>query len=353
VVVQCHGKEDMVCGSHFISSMPVTEFITKLDPPPPPAVLRAAETLHYRDFLTVCLIINKPDLFPDNWIYIHDPEAKVGRIQNFKNWSPAMVPDLTKSSVGLEYFCTEGDELWSMADADLIELGKREMDRIGLASYVDIEDGCVFRVPKSYPVYDSGYREHLARVREFVDGLENFQTIGRNGLHRYDNQDHAMLTGMLAVRNLLLGEKHDLWSVNTDQEYHEEIRDTIEESESRDVTQVLQQALSLAFPKLDRVALGLALGTTAGALLFLVTFALVLRGETVHSSPLGLLSQYFPGYNDVSIAGSVLGLAYGFIAGFIGGWGFAFLRNVAVFLTMALIHRRAERQLLRRLLEHF
>jgi len=226
------------------------------------------------------------------------------------------------------------------------------MDRIGLASYADIEDGCVFRVPKSYPVYDSGDREHLALVREFVDGLENFQTIGRNGLHRYNSQDHAMLTGMLAVRNLLLGEKHDLWSVNTDQEYHEEIRDTIEESEPRDVVQVLQQALSLAFPKLDRVALGLALGTTAGALLFLVTFALVLTGEGGHSSPLGLLSQYFPGYNDVNIAGSVLGLAYGFIAGFIGGWGFAFLRNVAVFLTMALIHRRAERQLLRRLLEH-
>lgn len=353
VVVSCQGKTAIVQGTHFISSMPITECLKKLDPPPPPAVLSAAETLHYRDFLTVCLIINQPDLFPDNWIYIHDPEVKVGRIQNFKNWSPDMVPDLTKSSVGLEYFCTEGDAFWTMADADLIEFGKRELDRIGLASYADIEDGCVFRVPKSYPVYDSGYREHLAVVREFVDGLENFQTIGRNGLHRYNNQDHAMLTGMLAVRNLVLGEKHDLWSVNTDQEYHEEIRDAIAESQVQDVAQVLQQAVSLAFQKLDRVALGLALGTTAGGLLFLVTLALVLGGRGVHSSPLQLLSQYFPGYNDVSIGGSVLGLVYGFITGFIGGWGFACLRNIAVFLTMALIHRRAEWQLLRRLLEHF
>jgi len=150
--------------------------------------------------------------------------VQVERIQNFKNWSSDMVPDLTKTSVGLEYFCTTEDALWNMSDADLIELGKREMDRIGLACYAEIEDGCVFRVPKSYPIYDAAYRDSLAIVRDFVDGLENFQTIGRNGLHRYNNQDHAMLTGMLAVCNLVMGKKYDLWSVNTDQEYHEEIR---------------------------------------------------------------------------------------------------------------------------------
>jgi len=353
VVVSCQGKTATVHGTHFISSMPITECIKKLDPPPPPAVLNAAETLHYRDFLTVCLIINKPNLFPDTWVYIHDPTVQVGRIQNFKNWSPDMVPDLTKSSVGLEYFCTEGDALWTMADADLIELGKREIDRIGLASYAHIEDGCVFRVPQAYPVYDSGYREYLAIVRGFVDGLENFQTIGRNGLHRYDNQDHAMLTGILAVRNLVVGEKHDIWSINTDQEYHEESRDAITEREAQDVAQVLQQVLPLAFPKLDRVALGLALGTTAGGLLFLVTLALAIGRNGGHSFPLQLLSQYFPGYNDVTIWGSVLGLVYGFLAGFIGGWGFACLRNIALFLTLALIHRRAEWRLLRRLLEYF
>jgi len=210
-------------GSDFISSMPITEFIKKLDPPPPVAVLEAANKLTYRDFLTVCLIVNKADLFPDNWIYIHDPSVQVGRIQNFKNWSPHMVPDSTKTSLGLEYFCTEGDWLWTMADEKLIELGKAELERIGLGKASLVEDGCVFRMPKAYPVYDSDYKSYLEIVRKFVDGLENFQTIGRNGLHRYNNQDHAMLTGMLAVRNLVLNQCNDLWNVNTDQEYHEEV----------------------------------------------------------------------------------------------------------------------------------
>lgn len=209
-------------GTDFLSSMPLTEFVKKMNPPPPREVLEAADKLTYRDFLTVCLIVQKPHLFPDNWIYIHDPSVKVGRIQNFKNWSSDMVPDQSLSSLGLEYFCQEGDSLWTMADADLVELGKRELEMTGLASAADIKDGCVFRVPKSYPVYDSQYGENLGILRAYVEKLENFQTIGRNGLHRYNNQDHAMLTGILAVRNLLLGEKNDLWSVNADQEYHEE-----------------------------------------------------------------------------------------------------------------------------------
>jgi protoporphyrinogen oxidase len=224
VIISRDGKQEAVKGTHFISSMPITEFLKKLDPLPPPAVRGAADNLKYRDFLTVCLIFNRPHLFQDNWIYIHDPGVKVGRVQNFKNWSPEMVPDPCKTSLGLEYFCNEGDELWSMPNADLIELGKKEMEQIGLAQAADVEDGCVFRVKHSYPVYDADYRTYLATIREFVDTLENFQTIGRNGLHRYNNQDHAMLTGMLAVRNLVRGEKNDLWSVNTDQEYHEEIR---------------------------------------------------------------------------------------------------------------------------------
>ena len=167
VVVSCNGHTESIQGTHFISSMPVTELIKKLDPPPPRPVQDAAGKLNYRDFLTVCLIVDRAELFPDNWIYIHDPSVKVGRIQNFKNWSPDMVPDPTKSSLGLEYFCTEGDSLWTKSDADLIELGKREVDRIGLARYAEIEDGCVFRVPKAYPVYDSDYREHLAVVRKY------------------------------------------------------------------------------------------------------------------------------------------------------------------------------------------
>jgi protoporphyrinogen oxidase len=348
LVISCNGHSETIRGTDFISSMPITEFVQKLDPPPSTAVLRAAEQLRYRDFLTVCLTVRQPHLFPDNWIYIHDPAVKVGRIQNFKNWSPEMVPDPTKTSLGLEYFCTEGDDLWNMADAELIELGRREVNRLGLANYADIDDGCVVRVPKSYPVYDSDYRDHLATLRTCVDGLENAQTIGRNGLHRYNNQDHAMLTGMLAVRNLTLGEQNDLWSVNTDQEYHEEIRGQTKPAVD-DIADVLQDALALAFPKLDRMAFGLSVGATAGLLLCLATLILVLQDGEVVGPTLGLLNQYFPGYS-VTALGSVLGLAYGFLSAFIGGWIFAFLRNAVVFIYMAAAHRRAERQLLRRFL---
>ena len=275
VTISRNSQKETIKGSHFISSMPVTEFIKKLDPSPPAAVLQAAEKIHHRDFLTVCLVVNKPDLFPDNWIYVHDPDVRVGRIQNFKNWSPDMVPDSTKTSLGLEYFCTEGGELWEMKDEDLIELGKREVDRIGLACYSDIVDGCVCRVPKAYPVYDSEYREYLAKVRDFVDGLENFQTIGRNGLHRYNNQDHAMLTGILAVRNLVRGEHNDLWNVNAEKEYHEEVHEKLDLEPS---LEMVKEALGEAFPKLDRLALGLSTGTVAGVLLFLATIFMVLKG---------------------------------------------------------------------------
>jgi protoporphyrinogen oxidase len=223
VIVASGGRQHAVAGGEFLSSMPITELVKQLDPPAPARVLKAAANLRYRDFLVVGLIVDRPALFPDNWIYVHDPGVRVGRIQNFKNWSPDMVPDLAKSSVGLEYFCSAGDDLWTMADADLIELGKHELERIGLASAATVEDGCVFRIPKAYPVYDSNYREQLEILKDFVEGLENLQTLGRNGLHRYNNQDHAMLTGMLAVRNLFEGRRHDLWSVNVDQDYLEEV----------------------------------------------------------------------------------------------------------------------------------
>jgi len=349
VVVRHDGVEELIRGTDFISSMPATEFIKALDPPAPPATLNAAARLTYRDFLTVVLIVNKPHIFEDNWIYIHDPGVHVGRIQNFKNWSPDMVPDPAKTSLGLEYFCTEGDAVWTMADADLVGLARREIDRIGLARSEDIVDGCVVRVEKAYPVYDSDYREYLGVVRQFIDGLENCQSVGRNGLHRYNNQDHAMLTGMLAVRNLVLGQRNDLWSVNTDQEYHEEIREQVTE---HDLEEVLEGALTQVFLKLDRVALGLSAGMVSGALLFLATLALVLKGGTVVGPTLGLLAQYLPGYT-VSAFGSALGLVYGFVTGFVGGWAFACFRNATVFIYVALMHRRAELQVLRRLLEYF
>jgi protoporphyrinogen oxidase len=351
LVVRCDGEERTVTATDFISSMPITEFVKKLDPPPPPEILQAASRLTYRDFLTVCLVVNRPDPFPDNWIYIHSPEVKVGRIQNFKSWSPDMVPDPAKSSLGLEYFCTEGDEVWTMSDVDLVALGKREVERIGLARQADVEDGCVVRVDKAYPVYDSDYREHLERLRSYVDGFKNFQTIGRNGLHRYNNQDHAMLTGMLAVRNAVLAEKHDLWSVNTDQEYHEEVRAEVG-VERHDLDQLVQTVVRQAFTKLDRVALGVSVGSTAGVLLFLATLVLVLKAGDVIGPRLGLLSQYFPGYT-VTPEGAALGLLYGFAVGFAGGWLVAALRNATLFLYLAVSQHRAERQILKRLLEYF
>jgi protoporphyrinogen oxidase len=346
-VVICHdGQQETIAGSDFISSMPLTEFIKKLDPAPPAPVLAAADKLTYRDYLTVCLIANKAETFPDNWIYVHDPSVQVGRIQNFKNWSPDMVPDQSKTSLGLEYFCTVGDELWNMSDADLVELGKREIDRVGLASYNDIEDGCVFRVPKAYPVYDSDYRSYLAVIRQYVDNLDNFQTIGRNGLHRYNNQDHAMLTGMYAVRNMLWGEKNDLWVVNADKEYHEEVR-AKPGVKVPDINEVVKDALAAVFPKVDSLALGLSVGATAGIILFLATVALLFKGGDVIGPNLRLLNQFFPGYR-ITPVGSVIGLFYGLLTGFVVGWLFATLRNASVYLYMAVFRRRTEFQALRK-----
>ena len=351
VVAGTGSAEIRLTGSHFISSMPITEFINKLDPPAPAEVLHAATKLHYRDFLTVCLIINKAELFPDNWIYIHDPSVQVGRIQNFKNWSPEMVPDPTKTSLGLEYFCTEGDALWNATDADLIEQAKREVDRTGLANYADVEDGCVVRVAKAYPIYDADYGDYLGEIRTFVDAFTNCHTVGRNGLHRYNNQDHAMLTGLLATRNLLAGEQHDLWAVNVDQEYHEEVR---EEGVTPKPVPVpgMGPLPGWAYAKLDRVASGIATGTMAGTLLCIATLILAVKGGTVVGPTLGLLNQYFPGY-EVTMAGAFIGLGYGLAAGYVGGWLFAFFRNAALFTSRALLYHRAERKVLRQLLDHF
>ncbi len=207
-------------GDHFISSMPIRELIEVMDPAPPEPVRRAALDFHYRDFLTVALIVRNKTMFPDNWIYIHDPTVKVGRIQNFKNWSPEMVPDPENTCLGLEYFCFEGDDLWNMADRDLVALGTREVAKLGLVDPNQVLDGTVVRMPKAYPVYDETYHRGLAGWREFLPQVPNLQLVGRNGMHRYNNQDHSMLTAILAARNVL-GANYDLWQVNVDSEYHE------------------------------------------------------------------------------------------------------------------------------------
>ena len=218
--VRLNGKKELFYGTDFISSMPVKELVQKFRPAVPGKVLEAASNLKYRDFLTVALVVNKAELFPDNWIYIHDPRVKLGRVQNYKNWSPHMVPDAGKTCLGLEYFCFEGDELWNMTDRELIEFGRREIEILGLVRYSDVEDGSVVRMPKAYPAYDSKYQEMLDIIRPFLDGISNLQLVGRNGMHRYNNQDHSMLTAMLAVENIY-GANHNLWNVNAEREYHE------------------------------------------------------------------------------------------------------------------------------------
>ncbi|HEX2964301.1 MAG TPA: NAD(P)/FAD-dependent oxidoreductase [Syntrophorhabdaceae bacterium] len=222
VSVEAHnGKgEYTICGDSFFSSVPLRSLIRLLDPPVPSEVSEAAEKLRYRAFMIVALVVDQPKVFPDNWIYVHSQHVKVGRIQNFKNWSPHMVPDSSRTCLGMEFFCDEGDDLWSMPDKELIALASKELEILGLAKAKDVEDGCVVRQPDAYPVYDPGYREKLLVIRRFLDGIENLQTIGRNGMHRYNNMDHSMLTGILAVRNIV-GEKHDLWQVNTDSSYNE------------------------------------------------------------------------------------------------------------------------------------
>ena len=213
----------LVTGSEFISSMPLRDLVRCMEPAAPEPVRQAAEKLKYRDFLIVALILDHPEPFADNWIYVHSPGQQVGRIQNFRAWSPELVPDAARTSIGMEYFCNAGSDLWSMSDASLIELAKRELAELGLAPASSVIDGTVIRQPKAYPVYDSGYDEALAVIKGWLDQFENLQVVGRNGMHRYNNQDHSMLTAMLAARNIL-GESHDLWSVNVERSYHEEFQ---------------------------------------------------------------------------------------------------------------------------------
>jgi protoporphyrinogen oxidase len=205
----------------IISSLPLREVVEMTSPPPPQEVLDAARGLRYRDFLTVALVVDGADLFPDNWIYIHEPSVRVGRIQNFRSWSPWMVPDPDKACVGLEYFCFAGDDLWTMTDDDLVALASDELERLQLSPKEKVERGYAIRVPKAYPIYDADYAERVATIRRWLDGIENLQQVGRNGLHRYNNSDHSMLTAMRAVDNLLAGSHHDIWEVNAESVYHE------------------------------------------------------------------------------------------------------------------------------------
>ena len=215
--------EVRIAADHVISSMPVRNLVQSLDPAPPKDIRSSGDGLRYRDFLVCALMLEGEDLFPDNWIYIHTPGVKVGRIQNFNNWSRAMIPDPGRTCLGLEYFCFEGDGLWTTSDEDLLALAREELDKLDIASGAPVKDGAVIRMPKAYPIYDSVYAEHLEQVRAHIDPISNLHQVGRNGMHKYNNQDHSMLTSVLTIENML-GAAHDIWAVNTDFEYHEEQR---------------------------------------------------------------------------------------------------------------------------------
>jgi protoporphyrinogen oxidase len=208
--------------SEVISSLPLRATVGLAGDAASPELRRAAQGLRYRDFLTVALVIDGEDLFPDNWIYIHEPGVTVGRIQNYRSWSPWMVPDQSKACVGLEYFCFSGDELWEMPDDALVELAKDELEQLGLAQRDKVERGFVTRVPLAYPMYDTDYAERVGAIREWLEGIGNLQQVGRNGLHRYNNSDHSMLTAIRAVENIQNGAEHDIWAVNAESVYHEE-----------------------------------------------------------------------------------------------------------------------------------
>jgi protoporphyrinogen oxidase len=226
---------------HVISSAPLRELIHCVKPAPKSDVLAAADSLRYRDFLTVALVVRPSNPFDDNWIYIHDPKVKVGRIQNFGSWSPEMIPDPKLACYGLEYFCFEGDGLWNSSDESLIELAKAELQQLGLVKPGDVLDGNVVRQPKAYPVYDDDYAKHVDIIRSELDQTyPNLHLVGRNGMHKYNNQDHSMMTALLVSRNILSGSKqYDVWCVNQDAEYHEESR-SVEDSTGRQVPRARQ-----------------------------------------------------------------------------------------------------------------
>jgi protoporphyrinogen oxidase len=216
------GEQRRVQADHVISSMPMSGLLKAMDPPPPAEVIAAADDLMYRDYLTVALIVPKEFSFPDNWIYIHDPGVKVGRIQNYGSWSPYLVKE-GRTCLGLEFFVFEGDDMWTRSDDDLITLGTAELESLGLVRKGAVEGGYVVRVPKAYPTYDQFYKRNVEIMREWLDAhAPNVHPVGRNGMHRYNNQDHSMLTAMLTVENILDGTSHDVWTVNVEEEYHEE-----------------------------------------------------------------------------------------------------------------------------------
>jgi len=307
------GREIRIRGEYFISSMPLRDLINAMDPQPPRDVGNAADSLCYRDFITVMLVVDTPAIFPDNWIYVHSPEVKVGRIQNFKNWSSEMVPDPSKTSLGLEYFAQEGDELWNMSDDRLIDLARSEWTRLGFATVGKVIDGTVIRMPKAYPVYDSKHKDSLEVVRNWIGTLKNLYPVGRNGQHRYNNMDHSMASAICAAR-AVHGAKIDIWDVGVEKAYLEEAE---AEGEVEREKMITAKVIRDTFANYDALAMGTALGLMAAIVLFLMSIILILKGGDPIGPTLLLLSNYFPGFR-MTLIGIVIGTLQA------GGWAFFF-----------------------------
>ncbi|MBA4389176.1 MAG: hypothetical protein C0404_14480, partial [Verrucomicrobia bacterium] len=300
-------------------------------------VAAAAGSLKYRDFITVLVVIDEADVFPDNWIYVHSPEVKVGRIQNFKNWSPEMVPDQSKTSLGLEYFAQEGDELWRMPDADLVALARKECVRLGFATETNVIDGAVIRMPKAYPVYDGVYKDALQVIRGWLGGFKNLHPIGRNGQHRYNNMDHSMVSAMCAARMVREGTEIDLWNVGVEKAYLEELDTKAAEREEAVTAKIIRDT----FARYDGIALGAALGVMGSVILFLVSIVLILRGDNPLGPTLSLLSNYLPGYS-VTVTGALVGALEAAAGSFVFGFLLAKTINLVVGLMEGVFLRRIE-----------
>ncbi len=347
IAINGNGDRTEYATDQVISSMPLSELVNALDPPPPNEVLQAAAGLRYRDFITVVLMVNQAQVFPDNWIYIHSPEFKMGRIQNYKNWSEDMVPDPATTSLGLEYFVSEHEEMWSWSDEQLIELGIKECEQLGFIKPPDIENGTVFRMKKAYPVYDQTRTANIDIIRRYLEHLPNLQAVGRNGQHHYNNMDHSMLTGIYAAQNIS-GETHDIWSVNVEQTYHERIvperlpkkaGETIDTSPTQE--QGLPDALATALAKLDPIALGWAVGIACGLGLFTATIVLLLKGGVTIGPRLSLLRYFLIGYH-VSWVGAWVGFFDAAVLGYAIGFLCAWLHNQILHGYIHLICNLAE-----------
>lgn len=341
------GETMKLSADQFISSMPLRNLIESLDPTPPEEVLRAAAGLRYRDFITVVLIVDREHIFPDNWIYIHTTDIAMGRIQNYKSWSPDMVPDPSKTSLGLEYFVSEHDEMWSWPDQKLIELGIKECAQLGFIEPREVQNGTVVRMKKTYPIYDQAREGNVAILQNYLDGLENLQAIGRNGQHRYNNMDHSMMTGIYAARNVV-GERHDVWVVNVDSEYHEEVTPDRKRTvfagaatEQREEDLELANVLRVALARLDPVALGLAVGIVCGFGLFFATAVLLLKSGDTVGPRLMLFQHYLIGYR-VTWTGALVGLIEATVVGYVIGCVCAWFHNSFVNGYIFLIRRATE-----------